>query len=99
VPLGQPFTVRDPRWAWGTGRELIDGDGSAIPDIVAGLFFDAVALLLLYVLVVIVRETSPRRSRMPVPAGTGPGADRRTPHPDRGHHGARRHARRGRRKR
>jgi hypothetical protein len=81
-------------------RELIDGDGSAIPDIVAGLFFDAVALLLLlYVLVVIVRETSPRRSRMPVPAGTGPGAVRRTPHPDRGHHGARRNARRDRRKR
>ena len=102
VPLGQPFSVRDPLWAWGTGRQLIDGDGSAIPDIVAGLFFDAVALLLLYVLVVIVRETSPGRSeRMPVPAGTGPGGVRPTPHPDRGHHGngARRYARRGRRKR
>jgi hypothetical protein len=102
VPLGQPFSVRDPLWAWGTGRELIEGDGSAIPDIVAGLFFDAVALLLLYVLVVLVRETSPRRSRrMPVPAGTGPGGVRRTPHPDRGHHGsgARRDARRGQRKR
>jgi hypothetical protein len=102
VPLGQPVSVRDPLWAWGTGRELIDGDGSAIPDIVAGLFFDAVALLLLYVLVVIVRETSPRRSqRMPVPAGTGPGGVRRIPHPDRGHHGngARRYARRGGRKR
>jgi hypothetical protein len=102
VPLGQPFPVSDPLWAWGSGRKLINGDGSAIPDIVAGLFFDAGALLLLYVLVVIVRETSPRRSqRMPVPAGTGPGAVRRTPHPDRGHHGngARRYARRGRRKR
>jgi hypothetical protein len=102
VPLGQPFSVRDPLWAWGTGRKLIHGDGSAIPDIVAGLFFDAVALLLAYVLVVIVRETSPRRSqRMPVPAGTGPGGVRWTPHPDRGHHGngARRYARRGRRKR
>jgi hypothetical protein len=98
VPLGRPFSVRDPLWAWGTGRKLIDGDGSAIPDIVAGLFFDAVALLLLYVLLVIVRETSPRRSQpMPVPAG----AVRRTPHPDRGHHGngARRSVRRGRRKR
>jgi hypothetical protein len=102
VPLGHPFGVRDPLWAWGTGRKLIDGDGSAIPDIVAGLFFDAVALLLLFVVVVVLRETSPRRSqRMPVPAGTGPGAVRRTPHPDRGHHGngARRYARRGRRKR
>jgi hypothetical protein len=46
VPLGQPFSVRDPLWAWGTGRGLINGDGSAIPDIVAGLFFDGVALLL-----------------------------------------------------
>jgi hypothetical protein len=102
VPLGQPFSVRDPLWAWGTGRKLINGDGSAIPNIVAGLFFDAVALLLLYVVVVIVRETSPRRSQpMPVPAGTGPGTVRRTPHADPGHHGngARRYARRGRRKR
>jgi hypothetical protein len=102
VPLGQPFSVRDPLWDWGTGRKLIDGDAAAIPDIVAGLFFDAVALLLLYVLVVIVRETSPGRSQpTPVPAGTGPGAARPTPHPDRGHRaaGARRYARRGRRKR
>jgi hypothetical protein len=102
VPLGQPFSVRDPLWAWGTGRKLIDGDGSAITDIVAGLFFDAVALLLLYVLVVIVRETSPGRSQpVPVPVGTGQGGGRRTPHPDRGQHGngARRRARRGRRKR
>jgi hypothetical protein len=102
VPLGQPFGVRDPLWAWGTGRKLIDGDGSAIPYIVAGLFFDAVALLLLFIVVVIVRETSPGRSQpMPVPAGTGPGTVRRTPHPDRAHHanGTRRQARRGRRKR
>jgi hypothetical protein len=102
VPLGQPFSVRDPLWAWGSGRRLIDGDGTAIPDIVAGLFFDAVALLLLYVLVVIVRETSPEPSqRTPVPAGTASGGARQTPHPDHGHHanGARRYARRGRRKR
>jgi hypothetical protein len=102
VPLGQPFGVRDPLWAWGTGRKLIDGDGSAIPDIVAGLFFDAVALLLLFIVVVIVRETSPGRNPpTPAPAGPGPGAVRRAPHPDRGHQpsGARRYARRGRRKR
>ena len=61
VPLGQPFSVRDPLWVWGTGRNLTMGDGSAIPDIIAGLFFDGVALLLLYVLVVLMRETSPRR--------------------------------------
>ena len=99
VPLGQPFSVRDPLWAWGTGRTLISGDGSAIANIVAGLFFDGVTLLLLYVLVVIVRDTPSRRSqRMSVPAGADPGGARRTHHPDRGHHGSgvRRPARRGR---
>jgi hypothetical protein len=99
VPLGQPFSVRDPLWAWGAGRNLTSGDGSAIPAIVGGLFFDGVTLLLLYVLVVIVRGTSSRRSqRMSVPAGADPGGVRRTHHPDRGHHGsgARRRARRGR---
>src|ERR1700685_4550060 len=25
VPLGQPFSVRDPLWAWGRGRTLISG--------------------------------------------------------------------------
>jgi hypothetical protein len=98
VPLGQPFSVRDPLWAWGTGRTLTSGDGSAIPTIVAGLFFDAVALLLLYVLVVIMRGTSSGRSqRTSVPAGADPGGARRTRHPDRGHHGSggRSRARRG----
>jgi hypothetical protein len=89
VPLGQPFSVRAPALAWGTGRTLIDGDGSAIPNIVAGLFFDAVALLLLFVLVVIVRETSPRRSeRTSAAAGADPGGPGRTHHPDPGHHGS-----------
>jgi hypothetical protein len=99
VPLSQPFSVRDPFWAWGSGRNLTSGDGSAIPTIVAGLFFDGVTLLLLYVLVVIVRDTSSRRSqRTSVPAGPDPGGVRRTHHPNRGHlgSGARRRARRGR---
>jgi hypothetical protein len=99
VPLAQPFSVRDPVWAWGSGRNLTSGDGSAIPTIVTGLFFDGVALLLVYVLVVIVRDTPSRRSqRMPVPAGADPGGVRRTQHADRGHHGSgvRRPARRGR---
>ena len=98
VPLGQPFSVRGPLWAWGTGRTLTSGDGSAIANIVAGLFFDGVTLLLLYALVVIVRDTSSRRSqRMSVPAGD-PGGVRRTHHPDRDHHGSgvRHRARRGR---
>ena len=102
VPLGQPFSVRDPLWAWGGGRNLTSGEGSAIANIVAGLFFDGVTLLLLYVLVVIVRDTpSTRSQRMPVPASADPGGVRRTHHPDRGHHGSgvRRPARRGRGKR
>jgi hypothetical protein len=102
VPLGQPFSVRDPLWAWGTGRGLVAGDGSAIPDIVAGVFFDGIALLLLYILVVIVRHTSPRRNqRMSVPAGADPGGVGRAHHPDGGHHGnaarSRARRRRGRR--
>ena len=99
VPLGQPFRVRDPLWAWGSGRNLTSGDGSAIPTIVAGLFFDGVTLLLLYALVVIVRDTPSRRSqRMSAPAGADPGGVRRPQHPVRGHHGSgvRRPARRGR---
>jgi hypothetical protein len=99
VPLGQPFSVRDPIWAWGDGRNLISGDGSAIPTIVAGLFFDGVALLLLYVLVVVVRDPSPEPSqRRSVPAGAGPGGVRPTHHPNSGPHGsgARRRARRRR---
>ena len=99
VPLGQPFSVRDPLWAWGGGRNLTSGDGSAIPNIVAGLFFDGVTLLLLYALVVIVRDTPSRRSQqISMPAGADPGGVRRTHHPDRGHHGSgvRRPARRGR---
>jgi hypothetical protein len=99
VPLGQPFRVHDPLWAWGGGRTLASGEGSAIPTIIAGLFFDGVTLLLLYILVVIVRETPSRRSQAPpVPAGASPRGVRP---PDRGHHGhhgsgVHRPARRGR---
>jgi hypothetical protein len=99
VPLGQPFSVRDPLWDWGRGRILITGDGPAIANIIAGLFFDGVTLLLLYVVVVIVRDTQPRRSqRVSVPAGADPGGVRRTHPPVRGDHGsaARRRARRRR---
>ena len=99
VPLGQPFSVRDPLWAWGRGRALISSDNSAIANMVAGLFFNGATLLLLYILVVIVRDTPSRRGqRAAVPAGADPGGVRRTDHPVRGHHGSgvRRGTRRGR---
>ena len=74
VPLGQPFAVRDPLWAWGSGRSLISGTGPAIGNIIAGLFFDGLALLLLYVLLVMMREKSAAPvQRRPVPAGANPG--------------------------
>jgi hypothetical protein len=100
VPLGQPFSVRDPLWAWGTGRSLINGDGSAVPTIVAGLFFDGVALLLLYAIAVVVRHasvSSRQSQRMSVPAGAGPGEVHRAHQPDRSHYrrGVRRGASRG----
>jgi hypothetical protein len=89
VPLGQPFRVYDPLWAWGSGRGLTNGDGSAIPTIIAGLFFDGMALLLVYILVVMVRSTpsSPSQPR-PGPAGADPGGVHPAQHPDRGHHGS-----------
>ena len=101
VPLGQPFSVRDPLWAWGRGRTLTSGEGGAIADIIACLFFDGVTLLLLYILVVIVRDTSSRRSEpVPVPAGAHPGGAAPAHHPDRGHRGSgARSARRGQRRR
>ena len=62
VPLSRPFTVRDPLWAWGSGRTLTTGAGSAIPTIIGSLFFDGVTLLLVYALVVFLRETDVRVS-------------------------------------
>jgi hypothetical protein len=65
VPLGQPFSARDPLWAWGSGRSLISGNGPAIGTVVAGLFFDGMALLLLYILVIVVRPGPAQRLRRP----------------------------------
>ncbi len=88
VALGQPFSARDPVWAWGTGRTLISGDSSAIPTILADLFFDALALLLLYVLFALMRHTPPPSRRSPVPAGAGPGGVRLAHHPNRSRPGS-----------
>jgi hypothetical protein len=75
------------------------GQAQPGPLVLGGLFFDGVALLQVYILVVIVRDTSSRRSqRMSAPAGADPGVVRPTSHPNRGHHGSgvRHPARRGR---
>jgi hypothetical protein len=96
VPLGQPVSIRDPLWAWGSGRDLISGDVSAIGTIIAGLFFDGMTILLVYVLIVIVRDTPSKRKS--VPASAAPPRVRPADHPSRGHHGSGVHrpARRGR---
>ena len=85
VPLGQSFGVRDPLWDWGTGRTLTSGDGSAIPNIIAGLFFDGIAVLLVYILVVVERhnrEAAVAARAAPVVVHRPP------PQPGRGHHGS-----------
>lgn len=85
VPLGQPFAVRDPLWAWGTGRNLTGGDGSAIPNLIAGLFFDGITLLLVYVVVVVARhnrEAAAAARAAPVAVHQAPSQ------PGRGHHGS-----------
>jgi hypothetical protein len=43
-------------WAWGTGRNLIDGDGTPIAMIIAGLFFEGTAVLFASVLLAALRH-------------------------------------------
>jgi len=47
VPLGQAFAVREPLWNWGFGAQMIDGDGSAIGTIVAGVLFNLFGVFIL----------------------------------------------------
>jgi hypothetical protein len=47
VPLGQAFAVREPLWNWGFGAQMIDGDGTAIGTIVAGVLFNLFAVFIL----------------------------------------------------
>lgn len=48
VPLGQSFQVHEPLWDWGFGSQLIDGDGSAIGSIIAGVLLDGAAALVTF---------------------------------------------------
>jgi hypothetical protein len=54
VPLGHAFDVREPLWNWGYGSALIDGDGTAIGYIIAGVLLDGFAVLVLVHLVKLV---------------------------------------------
>lgn len=46
VPLGKSFSVRAPVWAWGIGRNLTDGTGTAIGMLIVSLFFEGIAVLI-----------------------------------------------------
>jgi hypothetical protein len=83
VPLGQPFTVRTPLWAWGTGRNLMYGDGTPIAVIIVGLFFEALTVLFVFVLIAIVRHSSSRRRQTMITSAPAarPGTGR-AHHPD-----------------
>jgi hypothetical protein len=56
VPIGVPFTVREPVWNWGFGGQLINGDGSAIAYIVLGVLLDGFAVLILFAIYKAVRH-------------------------------------------
>jgi hypothetical protein len=64
VPLGLPFTVREPMWNFGFGSQLIDGDGSAIAYIVLGVLMDGFSALIVYAGYKVVRQWV-RRRRQP----------------------------------
>lgn len=71
VSLTQPITVRAPFWAFGTGRSLIFGDSTAIVDILVGLFFDALAAMMVYAFVVIAQHELPQRRTPAAAAAVG----------------------------
>jgi hypothetical protein len=63
VPLGQPFTVREPVMTWGMGSALIDGDGTAVMALVCSLLFEAGAVLVLFFMYRLVRNWVRHRRR------------------------------------
>lgn len=67
VPIGVPFTVREPVWNWGFGGQLINGDGSAIAYIVLGVLLDGFAVLILFASYKTVRQWRRHRQH----AGSG----------------------------
>ena len=71
VPLGQPFTVRAPLMNWGFGNTLIDGDGTAIGYIFAGVLLDGAAALVLFAAYKLLRNWLRHRRQVPVSAVPG----------------------------
>jgi hypothetical protein len=65
VPLGQPFTVRQPLWNWAWGSQLINDDGSAIAYIIVGVLIDGFCVFILFAMYKVVRQWL-RRRRQPV---------------------------------
>jgi hypothetical protein len=66
VPLGQPFTVRAPLMNWGFGSTLIDGDGTAIGYIFAGVLLDGAAALVAFAAYKLLRNWLRQRRQVPV---------------------------------
>ncbi|MBO0804304.1 MAG: hypothetical protein J2P25_14670 [Nocardiopsaceae bacterium] len=57
VPLGRPFTVREPLWNWGFGNTLIDGTDSAVGEIMAGTMGGAFSVLIAIFAVKLLRRS------------------------------------------
>ena len=69
VPLDRPFPVREPVWAWGLGRDLIDGTGSAIGLLVMSLLFESVGVLVVTGGVIVARNVVHVRRQRAAHAG------------------------------
>lgn len=69
VPLGQPFAVREPVWAWGFGSQLIHTDPGALGAMVGALFVDGCSLLVIWAAVWAVRNWRRYRQQGPVSGG------------------------------
>jgi hypothetical protein len=73
VPLGEPFSVREPMWDWGFGSVLMDGDPTAVLYIFLGVLFDGFSVLALVHLVKLGRNwLRHRRHRRPLASSGWP---------------------------
>jgi hypothetical protein len=77
VPLGVPFTVREPVWRWAAGSGLISGNAGAIGSLLVGLLFEGGTVLVLFVML----KPRVKRLRHPSrkPAAVAPALVRQQP--------------------